>query len=283
MLRLLVALIALCVLLYPVVSNYLYELNSTTIVDNYDQSALQEEPEELENMWEAAEAYNETLLGVGTGSFADVFRQTVTDEEKNAEYESLLNLRGDGMMGYISIPKIDVRLPIYHSTEEAVLQVGIGHFPSSSLPVGGESTHTVLTGHRGLPSKKLFTDLDQLGEGDIFYLKILNHTLAYEVDQILTVRPEQTEDLAIEEGKDYATLVTCTPYAINTHRLLIRGHRIPYDEAREVQERLTGLRIPFWIQVLLIVVCLLPLVPLLELMTWRTRNRLKKIKRRGRK
>ena len=282
-LRLLVALVALSVLLYPVVSNYLYEKNSTTIADNYDESALLEEPEELQKMWEAAEAYNQTLLGIGTGSFADVFRQTAVDEEKNAVYEGLLNLRGDGMMGYITIPKLDVRLPIYHSTEEAVLQVGVGHFPSSSLPVGGESTHTVLTGHRGLPSKKLFTDLDQIEEGDIFYLKILNHTLAYQVDQILTVLPEETEALAIEEGKDYATLVTCTPYAINTRRLLIRGHRIPYDEAKAAEETLTGLRIPAWIRALLIAACFLPLAPLLEIMTWRLRRRLKKIKRRGRK
>ena len=159
--------------------------------------------------------------------------------------------------------------------------MGVGHFPSSSLPVGGESTHTVLTGHRGLPSKKLFTDLDQIEEGDIFYLKILNHTLAYQVDQILTVLPEETEALAIEEGKDYATLVTCTPYAINTHRLLIRGHRIPYDEAKAAEETLTGLRIPAWIWALLIAACFLPLLPILELMTWGIKRRLKK--RRGRK
>ena len=134
-------------------------------------------------------------------------------------------------MGYIRIPKINVELPIYHGTSEAVLQAGVGHFWDTSLPVGGESTHTVLTGHRGLPTKTLFTNMDKLEVGDIFYIKVLDETLAYQIDQILTVLPQETDSLSIEPGKDYATLVTCTPFAINTHRLLVRGERMPYEEA----------------------------------------------------
>ena len=157
-------------------------------------------------------------------------------------YESLLNVNGSGMMGYIRIPAIEVELPIYHGTSESVLQVGVGHFEGTSLPVGGEKYHAVLTGHRGLPSKLLFTDMDKLKKGDVFYIKILGETFpesAYEIDQILTVLPEDTKALSIDSGKDYVTLVTCTPYAVNTHRLLVRGHRIPYEEAIQTAADIT--------------------------------------------
>lgn len=147
-------------------------------------------------------------------------------EEERAEYESLLNVSGNGIIGYIEIPMIQCSLPIYHGTEESVLQIAVGHIEGSSLPTGGAGTHCVLSGHRGLPSAKLFTDLDQLAEGDTFILRILDETLTYEVDQIRTVEPYELDDLGIEEGKDYCTLVTCTPYGINTHRLLVRGRRV---------------------------------------------------------
>ena len=150
------------------------------------------------------------------------------------------------VMGYIRIPSIKVELPIYHGTSEPVLQVGVGHLENTSLPVGGSSTHAVLTGHRGLPSAKLFTELDMVKVGDVFYIKILGETLAYEVDQILTVLPTEMQALNIEKGKDYVTLVTCTPYAVNTHRMLVRGHRIPYQEANQIQkDEHIGYQIPF--------------------------------------
>jgi len=182
-------------------------------------------------MWKAAEKYNEQIK---QESVPDAF--SVRDGEKDSTYESLLNLNGDGMMGYVEIPVIDVKIPIYHYTTDESLEKGAGHLFGSSLPVGGESTHAILSAHRGLPSAKLFTDLNLVEEGDIFYLHILNQTLAYEVDQIQTVLPDQTESLAIEEGKDYVTLVTCTPYAVNTHRLLVRGHRTTVEAAKEAQK-----------------------------------------------
>ena len=178
------------------------------------------------------------------------------------------------MMGYIRIPKIDVELPIYHGTEERVLQSGVGHFEGTSLPVGGESTHSVLTGHRGLPSKILFTDLDKLVEGDVFYIKILGETFAYQVDQILTVLPEDTKALSIEPGKDYVTLVTCTPYAVNTHRLLVRGVRIPYEEAvkQAADERITP-ELPFQVKMLILAVVILILIFIIYLIWKKVRKR----------
>lgn len=164
-------------------------------------------------------------------------------ENELEEYYSLLDVNGIGIMGVIRIPKIKVSLPIYHTTDEGVLQVGVGHFTGSSLPVGGESTHCILSGHRGLPSAKLFTDLDQIVEGDVFYLDVLGDTLAYQVDQIQVVLPEEVESLNVVPGEDYVTLITCTPYGVNTHRLLIRGTRIPYvpeEETVAVQAPVTA-------------------------------------------
>ena len=161
-------------------------------------------------------------------------------------YEDLLDLNGDGMMGYIVIPKMNVELPIYHTVEERVLQSGVGHMESSSLPVGGPSTHAALSGHRGLPSAKLFTDLDQMEVGDQFYIKVLGETLAYEVHEVETVLPTETESLAIQAGEDLVTLITCTPYGINSHRLLVHAHRIPYEpQMEEAIEQVGGfLNIP---------------------------------------
>ena len=225
--RLIVLLVAFSVLLYPTFSSYLNEKNGSKVVSYYDEESVKLSKAEKEQMLEDARAYNQEMLG--NIDLIDPFSQE--DVEIDARYEELLNVDGSGMMGYIRIPKINIELPIYHGTSETVLQAGVGHFWGTSLPVGGESTHTVLTGHRGLPTKTLFTNMDKLEVGDIFYIKVLDETLAYQIDQILTVLPEETDGLSIEPGKDYATLVTCTPFAINTHRLLVRGERIPYEEA----------------------------------------------------
>lgn len=182
---------------------------------------------QYETMLEQARAYNETLVGKED-------RYNLSEAETE-EYNSLLDVTGTGIMGYVVIPKINVRLPIYHGTDPAVLEIAIGHIAGSSLPVGGESTHCVLSGHRGLPSAKLFTDIDQLEVGDQFMLEVLGDTLTYEVDQINVVLPDELEDIEIEEGQDLCTLVTCTPYGVNTHRLLVRGHRVETKEENHVR------------------------------------------------
>ena len=182
---------------------------------------------QYETMLEQADAYNQTLIGKED-------RYNLSDSELET-YNSLLDVTGTGIMGYVVIPKINVRLPIYHGTDPSVLEIAIGHIAGSSLPVGGESTHCVLSGHRGLPSAKLFTDIDQLKEGDQFMLEVLGDTLTYEVDQIKVVLPDELEDIEIEEGQDLCTLVTCTPYGVNTHRLLVRGHRVDTVEQNHVR------------------------------------------------
>ncbi len=227
-LPLLVILAGLLVLLYPTISNFLIEQNASRAVASYDAATVDLGQEEREQMLAEARAYNEALAASsGVGTPASEGGEPAQVGETLA-YESLLNLNGDGMMGYIIIPKMNVELPIYHTVEERVLQVGVGHMESSSLPVGGESTHAALSGHRGLPSAKLFTDLDQMEVGDQFYIKVLGETLAYEVHEVETVLPTQTESLAIQPGQDLVTLITCTPYGINSHRLLVHAHRIPY-------------------------------------------------------
>ena len=255
--RVIILLIALSVLLYPTVSNYLVSKNGSRVVENYGKQITEMSDEEIAELFAQADAYNRSL--VGNVSPEDPFGTGESDGD--SVYNSLLNVMGNGMMGYIKIPKIDVKLPIYHGTSDGVLQKYVGHFSDSSLPVGGESTHTVLTGHRGLPSARLFTDLDKIVEGDIFYITVLDRTLAYKVDQILTVLPHETEALRIVDGEDYATLVTCTPYGVNTHRLLIRGHRIPYVEAvAAVPDEADGFYIPFEILVLIIALLILLVV-----------------------
>lgn len=206
------------IMLYPTVSDWWNERHATRAIANYVEAVASIDPEVKEAMLEDARAYNETLSpGI---NFMD------NTDSRYAEYESLLDLTGTGIMGYIQIPSINVNLPIYHGTEDHVLQVAIGHIAGSSLPVGGESTHCVLSGHRGLPTARLFTDLDQMEPGNIFTVTVLDETITYEVDQIRIVLPEETGDLGIIEGEDHCTLVTCTPYGINTHRMLVRGKRI---------------------------------------------------------
>ena len=205
-------------LLYPTISDYWNSLHQSRAIASYAEQVADLDDTTYDQIWADARAYNETLDN-------STSRFVMTEEQKKI-YEALLNIADNGVMGYIEIPKIKCNLPIYHGTDEAVLQIAIGHVQGSSLPAGGESTHCVLSGHRGLPSAKLFSDLDQLTEGDVFLLRVLDETLTYEVDQIRTVLPDELDDLAIEEGKEYCTLVTCTPYGINSHRLLVRGHRV---------------------------------------------------------
>ena len=213
----LILLVGLSLLLYPTVSDYWNSFHQSRAIASYAEDVAKLDTVQYDDLWKAAKKYNEALAK------GDI--NYVLKDEQKEKYESLLNVSGTGVMGYIEIPSINCSLPIYHGTDEAALQIAVGHLEWTSLPTGGESTHCVLSGHRGLPSAKLFTDLDRLVEGDIFVLRVLDEVLTYEVDQILIVEPEETEALQIEKGKDYCTLVTCTPYGINTHRLLVRGHR----------------------------------------------------------
>jgi sortase A len=209
--------LGMCLLLYPSFSNWFNEGKQTEAITDYEAILEDTSAEEIQSQLDNAKAYNQKLAETGYTSFT-------LSEEEEVEYQNQLNL--SQIMGYIEIPSIRVKLPIYHGTSDEVLQVGAGHIEGSSLPVGGESTHCVLSGHRGLPSSKLFTDLDMLTIGDVFVITVLNETLTYEVDQVLIVDPDDTSALGIVEGEDLCTLVTCTPYGINTHRLLVRGHRI---------------------------------------------------------
>lgn len=211
-------LIGLSLLLYPTISDYINQLHQSRAIGEYAEQVAYLDSAEYDKMWEAAEAYNADSVNRG-----NPYVQTASQKET---YDSLLNLDGSGVMGYIEIPSIDCFLPIYHGTSSEVLQRAIGHLEWTSLPVGGEGTHSVFSGHRGLPSAKLFTNLSKVSVGDIFIVRVLDGTLTYEVDQILTVLPDDTAALLCTEGEDYCTLVTCTPYGINTHRLLVRGHRI---------------------------------------------------------
>ncbi|MBQ2997908.1 MAG: class C sortase [Oscillospiraceae bacterium] len=210
--------IGLSLLLYPSFSDYWNSFTQSKAITSYAEQVANLDSEEYDHIWSDAYEYN-----VSISDRRNIF---LLSDEQRKEYNSLLNLGGDGIMGYIDIPSIDVLLPIYHGTTEAVLSVAVGHLDWSSLPVGGTGTHCVVSGHRGLPSAKLFTDIDKLAVGDYFMMNILDEVLTYEVDQIRIVLPEETDDLLIEEGKDLCTLVTCTPYGINSHRLLVRGHRV---------------------------------------------------------
>ena len=217
-LLILILLIGLSLLLYPTFSDWWNSMHQSRAIANYSEEVAKIDDDRYADLWESARGYNRELLDRVNG-----FR---LPEEKLAAYNSLLNIGGNGIMGYIEIPELKITLPIYHGTDEAVLQIAVGHLDWSSLPVGGESTHSVLSGHRGLPSARLFTDLDKVAEGDTFLLRVLDEVLTYEVDQIRIVEPHVMDDLAIVPGEDLCTLVTCTPYGINSHRLLIRGHRV---------------------------------------------------------
>jgi len=211
--------VGLGVLAYPSISNYWNSLRQSHAIANYTYQAAQMSSADMQAQFDAADAYNQTLA-------ANTDRFTLTSAQMST-YNSILDVDSSGMIGVLAIPKIGVRLPIYHGTSATVLQSGVGHLPGSSLPVGGPGTHAVLSGHRGLPSAELLTNIDQLVAGDQFQITILDQTLVYEVDQISTVAPEDLSQLSIVPGQDYVTLVTCTPYGVNTQRLLVRGHRVP--------------------------------------------------------
>lgn len=221
------------IFLYPAASNMLAEKNQKNVITAYEAQISSEDKTVLEEARRQAVMYNENLAGDPVHDpFVAGSGYVVPDN-----YEEVLNLNGDGVMGYVEIPKIDVNLPIYHGTSEEVLEKGVGHLDMTSLPIGGDGTHSVLSAHRGLPSAELFTRLDEMEIGDVFYIHVLGETLAYRVDDIRTVLPEDLARITLKEGRDLVTLMTCTPYAVNTHRLLVRGTRVPYKEARESEKQ----------------------------------------------
>lgn len=224
---------ALGLTLYPVISNFVNQKYASEIFTAYQEVIARTDNSVLVQEREKAIVYNKTLLPNTTteGGYTQEALQFASEE-----YDSILNLAGDGIMGYIEIPKINVHLPIYHGTGDSSLSKGVGHLLGSSLPVGGESTHAILSGHCGMASQTMFTDLEQLGIGDLFYLHVLDDVLAYQVKEINTVLPSDTSLLGIWEGEDCCTLVTCTPYGVNTHRLLVTASRIPYEEAEQIAE-----------------------------------------------
>ena len=219
------------ILIYPTVSNQWNTYRQSQLISNYQSVVQDMTPEDFTQEWERAEAFNATITQ--NNLYSDVFGESTTDLQ-STEYWKVLNEAGDGVMGYLSIPKINIKLAIYHGTADDVLQTGVGHLNGTKLPIGGESTHCVVAAHRGLPSAKLFTDIDQLRNGDKFYIHVLDQVLAYEVDQILPMVDKDDHEtlenaLKIEEGKDQVTLFTCTPYGVNSHRLLVRGTRVAYN------------------------------------------------------
>lgn len=216
--------------LYPMFSDWYISRHQGQVVDNYDKKAAEMSQKEINDALEKAREYNRELLG--NVVLTDPFDPDAV-KKQNEDYDNLLNIAGDGVMGSVEIPSIDVYLPIYHGTDSESLEKGAGHLENSSLPVGGKGTHSIISAHTGLPSAKMFDNLTEVKAGDVFYIHVLNRTLAYEVDQIKVVLPENVSDLLIDKNKDYVTLVTCTPYGINSHRLLVRGTRIPYKEAKK--------------------------------------------------
>ena len=257
---LLVLLVGLSLVLYPSFSNWWNSLHQSRAVASYVEQVAHIDDDQYDAIWNAAWEYNLSLL--------DRPNSFILSQEQKAEYEALLDIGGTGIMGYIEVPAIDITLPIYHGTDEAVLQVAVGHLEWTSLPVGGSSSHCVLSGHRGLPSAQLFTDLDKLVLGDVFLMRVLDEVLTYEVDQIRIVEPYEVEDLHIAQGKDYCTLVTCTPYGINSHRLLVRGHRIENrEEARTIRVTADAIQIrptivaPFLVAPMLLILLIGVLIP----------------------
>ena len=230
-------LIGFGILVYPTMADQWNTYRQNRLISSYEDTVEEMEPEDFTREWEAARSFNATIPQ--NNIYGDVFGEDGKEAE-NTAYWQVLNIAGDGVMGYLSIPKIDVKLSIYHGTSDEVLQTGIGHLDGTALPIGGESTHSVLAAHRGLPSARLFTDVDQLQEGDKFYIHVLDEVLAYQVDQILDMVDKDDHEtleaaLQTEEGKDYVTLFTCTPYGVNSHRLLVRGVRGPYNGEEDVE------------------------------------------------
>lgn len=259
-----VFLTGLSLVLYPSFSDYWNSFHQSRAVASYAQDVADLDNETYQAIWKAAEQYNTRLFESGHGL-------TLTPEEQK-EYEKQLAVSNTGIMAYIEIPKINCSLAIYHGTDDAVLQVGVGHLEGTSLPVGGKSTHCVLSGHRGLPSAKLFSNLDKLAEGDLFMIRTLDETLTYEVDQILIVLPEEVGALSIVEGKDYCTLVTCTPYGVNTHRLLVRGHRVDNVNSDDIRVTADAMQIEAVVAAPAVAVPLLLLLLLIGLLN-HTRKR----------
>lgn len=250
-----ILIIGLSLLLYPTVSDYWNSFHQSEAVAGYVQNVQDMSQDKKDKMLADAKAYNQTLE---KGTMPDL---NLSNAEKSV-YNKTLDVTGTGIMAYVEIPKINTTLPIYHGTDDAILQVAVGHIPGTSLPVGGKGTHAVISGHRGLPSAKLFTDIDRLVDGDTFMIQVLDETLTYEVDQILTVLPDDVSALAIDPNQDYVTLVTCTPYGVNSHRLLVRGHRIPnkiknarvISEASRVEPLLVAPILAIFIFILLLLV-----------------------------
>ena len=235
-LLILILLAGVSLLLYPTVSDYWNSFHQSRAIASYAEQVANIDDAQYEELWDAARDYNQSLLHRPN--------DFILSDEQQEIYKSLLDIGGNGIMGYIEIPVIDVMLPIYHGTKESVLQIAVGHLDWTSLPVGGAGSHCVLSGHRGLPSARLFTDLDKLKVGDVFMLHVLNEILTYEIDQILIVEPQDTDPLLIEPGKDLCTMITCTPYGINSHRMLVRGHRIEsQEEAKVIRITADALRI----------------------------------------
>lgn len=249
----LVLIVGISLLLYPTVSDYWNSFHQSRAIASYADAVSEVDEVDYEKMWQEAQEYNESLL--------DKSNRWILTEEEREHYNEILNVGGTGIVGYVEIPSINVSLPIYHGVDEGILQVAIGHIEGSSLPVGGAGTHCVISGHRGLPSAKLFTDIDKLVEGDLFMMRVLDETLTYEVDQIRIVEPSELQNLEIEADKDLCTLVTCTPYGINSHRLLVRGHRVENQkdassirvtaDAQQIDSRLVALIIAVVILIIL--------------------------------
>ena len=255
-----ILLIGLSLLLYPSFADWWNSFHQSRAVASYVEQVANMDDDRYEELWNAAWDYNRSLL--------DRPNEYLLSEEQQKKYDELLNVTGNGIMGYIEIPRINVTLPVYHGTKESVLQIAVGHLDWTSLPVGGESSHCVVSGHRGLPSARLFTDLDQMEVGDTFLLRILDEVLTYQVDQIRIVEPQVTEDLLIVEGKDLCTLVTCTPYGINSHRMLVRGHRVEtVQEGRVIRVTADAMRIepvlvaPFVAAPMLVLLLIVLLIP----------------------
>ena len=259
-LLILILLIGLSLMLYPSLADWWNSFHSSRSIASYVEQVANIDDAQYEELWDAAWDYNQSLLHRPNDFL-------LSDEQKEI-YKSLLDFGGNGIMGYIEIPMIDVMLPIYHGTKESVLQIAVGHLDWTSLPVGGAGSHCVVSGHRGLPSARLFTDLDKLKVGDVFMLHVLNEILTYEIDQILIVEPQDTDPLLIEPGKDLCTMVTCTPYGINSHRMLVRGHRIEsQEEAKVIRITADAVRIeplmvaPFVAVPILLVLLIILLLP----------------------
>lgn len=258
----LIMLAGLGVFFYPAISDWWNSMHATQAIAGYVDAVADISKEEKANMLKAAKRYNDALPnGVNFNLL----------EAELAEYNKILDITGTGIMGYIQIPSIGVNLPIYHSVDEGILQIAAGHIPGSSFPIGGKRTHAVMSGHRGLPSAKLFSDLDKLKEGDIFTITVLDRVVTYQADQIRIVLPEETDELAIVNGKDYCTLITCTPYGINTHRILLRGHRIKNING-DITVTAEATRIPTYIVIPAVGIPILFLMLIIMLIYYRRRG-----------